>query len=61
VTVAVVGSALIRVAENLVGLAAGLELLLRIRVIRIAVGVVLHGEPAIRSLQLRVARRALHL
>ncbi len=54
VTVAVVGGALVGVGENLVGLAALLELLLGLGIVRVAVGVELHGELAIRGLDLAV-------
>ena len=53
-TVTVIGGALVGVRENLVGLAALLELLLGLRIVRVAVGVELHGELAIRGLDFAI-------
>ena len=45
-----------RIGEHLAGLLRLLEELLRLLVVRIAVGVKLHGEAAIRLLDLRLSR-----
>jgi hypothetical protein len=58
VAVAIVGRALVRILEDLVGLVELLELVLAILVARIAVGMMLHRELAKRGLDLRVVRRA---
>jgi hypothetical protein len=52
--VLVVGRPLLRVGEDLVGFLGFLELLLRFRVVRIAVGMVLHGQLAVGLLDLVV-------
>jgi hypothetical protein len=54
VAVLVVGGALLRVGEDLVGFLGLLELLLRLGVVRIAVRMVLHGQLAVGLLDLVV-------
>jgi hypothetical protein len=51
----VVGGALLRVAQHLVGLLRLLEVLLGLRVVRIAVRVPLHGEAPVGLLQVLLA------
>ena len=53
---AVVGGALLRVREHLIGLVEFLELDLGVLVARVAVRMVLHGELAEGGFQLRLAR-----
>ena len=63
-TIAVVGRALVRIAQHLVGLAGLLELLFRRMIARIAVRMILERQLAIGALQLLVAgiaRNAQHL
>ena len=50
--ITVVGRALLRIAQDLVGLARLLEALLRIRIVRIAVGVITHCQLAVCGLKL---------
>src|SRR5579883_2050922 len=57
-SVAILGGAFLRVCQDLIRLAAFLELLLRVLVSRIAVGMVLHGELAVGSLQHLLGGRA---
>src|SRR5207237_9753842 len=52
----IVGGALLRVGEHLAGLLRLFEELLRLLVVRIAIGVVFHGEAPIRLLDLRLSR-----
>src|SRR5208283_1384401 len=54
--VAVVRRALLRVAQHLVRLAARLEPLLGLRIVRVPVRMVLHRQPPVAGLQLLVAR-----
>jgi len=54
--VTVVRRALLRIAQHLVRLAARLELLLGLRIVRVPVRMVLHRHLAIAGLQLLVAR-----
>ena len=54
--VAVVRCALLRIAQHLVRLAARLELLLGLRIVRVPVRMVLHRQPPVAGLQLLVAR-----
>jgi hypothetical protein len=54
VAVAIVGRSLVRVTQHLVRLAAGLELFFGLRIVRVAIGMVLHGELAIRRLHFLV-------
>ena len=56
VTVLIVGRAPLWVGQYLAGLLRLLETLLRLLVVRIAVGVILHGEAAIRLLDLCLGR-----
>ncbi|MNZ61019.1 hypothetical protein D3C78_791000 [compost metagenome] len=58
-TVLIVGRTLARVGQDLVGLVGLLEFLLGLLVAGIAVRVVLHGQPTISLLQLRLAGTAL--
>jgi hypothetical protein len=50
VAVLVIGSTLLRIREDFVGFLGFLEMLFRFGVIRIAVRMVLHGELAVRLL-----------
>jgi hypothetical protein len=54
VTKPIIGRPLIGVVQNLVSFAGLFELFFRIGVIRVSVRVILHGEPAIGLLQLRL-------
>jgi hypothetical protein len=54
VAVLVVGGALLRVGEDLVGFLGLLELLFRLWVVRIAVGMVLHGQLAVGLLDVLI-------
>src|SRR5581483_3938523 len=56
----IVAGALFLVCQNGISLAAFLEFLLRIRIVRIAVRMELHGELAIGALDLHVTCRAAH-
>ena len=58
VAVAIIGGALLRVAEHLIGLAALLESLFGFVVARIAVGMMLQGQLAIGRFQLLIGRGA---
>ena len=58
--VAVIESALLGVGEDRVGLGAFLEAFFRIRIIRVPVGMVLHGELSISALQLTFTHRTAH-
>src|ERR1700683_4618238 len=58
VAVTIVGGALLRVAQHLIGLAACLESLLRFGIAGIAIGMMLQGQLAIRGFQLLIGRRA---
>src|SRR5271156_6261754 len=51
--VAIVGRALLRVGQHLIRFAGGLELILRFRR-RVAVGMILHGQTAVGSLELLI-------
>jgi hypothetical protein len=55
---AVVGRALLLVAQNRIGFAALLEALLRRVVVRVAVRVILQRQLAVGALDLAIARRA---
>ncbi len=55
---AIVGGALLRIAEHLIGLAAFLESLLGFLVAGIAVGMMLEGQLAVSRFQLLVGGRA---
>src|SRR5580658_453978 len=57
---AVVERALLRVGQYGVGLGDFFEAFFRIRIVRIAVGMVLHGELAISALEFHLARRTAH-
>ena len=57
VSEAVIAGALLLVRQNGVGLAALLEFFLRVRVVGIAVGMVLHGQLAVSALDLGVGGR----
>jgi len=57
-SVAVVGRALLRILQDVIGVIDVLELLLGVLVARIAVRMVLHGELAERLLEVVGARRA---
>ena len=57
-TVLVIDGALLRIGEDFAGLLGLFEQLLRILVVRIAVRMVLHGEAAIRLLDLRLGCRS---
>jgi hypothetical protein len=57
----VVGRALLRIGERLVGLLGLLELVLGLVVARVAVRVELHGEAPIRLLDVGLRRRARHV
>ncbi len=59
-TVLVVGRPLVGIGQNLVGLVGFLEFLFRLLVIRVAVRVILHCQPAIGFLQLGFTGAALH-
>ena len=61
VTEAVVGSTLIRIGKDLVGLACLFEFLFGSRVVRIAIRMVLHGEFAVGAFQLLVRGGALYI
>ena len=56
--VAVIRGALLRVGEHLVGFAALFELFLGLRIPRVAIGMILHGELPVSGLQLLVVRIA---
>src|ERR1700689_1760648 len=58
--VAVVERALLGIGQNRVGLGHFLELLFRIRIVGIPIGMVLHGQLAISALQFLIACRAGH-
>jgi hypothetical protein len=57
----VVDRALLRVAQDLVGLLRFLEFMFRIRIVGIAVRVVFHGEAAIGLLDIHLRRVSLQL
>src|SRR5204862_8306309 len=57
VTVLIVGRALVRVGEHLAGFLRLLEGLLRVPIVGVAVGVILHREPAVGLLDLGLSRR----
>src|SRR5205807_2237218 len=57
VTVLIVGRALVRVGEHLAGFLRLLEGLLRLPIVGVAVGVILHREPAVGLLDLGLGRR----
>jgi len=57
----VIRSALLRVREDFVGLLHFLELVRGLVVVRIAIRVKLHRQPAIGLLDVRLARRARHV
>src|SRR6202161_4020386 len=57
---AIVSCTFLRVGEYLVRFTGQLELLFRIRVIRVAVGMTLHGQTAVRGLQLLIVTVAGH-
>src|SRR5271168_5209930 len=57
---AVVERSLLRVAQDRVSLSDFLEALFRIRIVRVAIGMVLHGELAISALQLHFAHGTAH-
>ena len=59
VAMLVVHAALLRVGQHFVGLLGLLEFLLRVRIVRAAIRVVLHRQPAERLLQLDVVDVAL--
>src|SRR5579859_3824441 len=54
VSITIVGRALLRVREDLVGFARLLEFLFRLRIIRVAVGMILHRQAPVGSLQLLI-------
>ena len=58
--VTVVERSLLRIGQNRVGLGDFLEPLLRIRIVRIAIRMVLHGELPVSALQFLIADRAGH-
>ena len=59
-TVAVIERALLRISQHGVGFGNFLEAFFRVRIIRIPIGMVLHGKLAISALQLLIAYRAAH-
>jgi hypothetical protein len=59
-TVAVIERALLGISQHRVGFGDFLEAFFRIRIVRIPIGMVLHGELAISALQFLIACRAAH-
>src|SRR5207245_2034169 len=57
VTVLIIGRPLVRVGEHLAGFLRLLEGLLRVPIVGVAVGVILHREPAVGLLDLGLSRR----
>src|SRR5262249_2078274 len=60
VSIAVIDGTLVRVGENGIGFAYFLELLFRIRIVGVTVGVILERELAVSGLQFHVGDRAAH-
>src|SRR5271155_702093 len=59
-TEAIVERTLLRISQDSVGLGNFLETLLRVRIIRVSIGMPLHGKFAISALQFNFAYRAAH-
>jgi glucose dehydrogenase len=55
---AVIGLALLAIGQHIVGLGGLLELLVRLGIVRVAVRVILHRDPAIGLLDLLLVSRA---